>query len=521
MLDPDFGWRIKTGELILRGGIPKTDPFTYTMGSFPFVDHAWTQSVFMSLGCFKYGKFLLGLTYVFVALSALGITYLRNHKEIVSRNNDFYDVLPALKSGVSSQRGRHIRAQFIPALKGRGFLEICYKRLLGCNIKVFGSLSFLLTVYILSLFFGVRAQIVSWLMLAILLNFILKPSTWPKVRVFAPFFFFLWANLHGSFFLGLVVYLIVALVRSVKTKKIRTNDFLVLLASVFATLVNPYGPGIWREVVSSIMDTKLKWTIVEWMPALTMLNLPFAILVALSLVFVIKQVKIFLVEEVVLYFVFLLAAVSTRRHLPLWAIITLPLLEKAINNFYLQVSKIKGGLVRFKKVYKIAWIATVLVIAVHTILDFKEVAILKEGVFYPKDAVTYLNQHLPSGEIFSEYGWGGYLIWKLPEKKVFIDGRMPSWRWQSGSDFEANAAIDDYNDILKGKLEYQVVFDKYGIDTVLWSTPKRESPLDKFFGKIEKMVFKKDEEDFDFIQQLEKDGWRKVFEDNTSLIYKR
>src|SRR3972149_1549970 len=37
------------------------------------------------------------------------------------------DVLPALKSGVSSKGGRHISIQFIPALKGRGFFECCYK----------------------------------------------------------------------------------------------------------------------------------------------------------------------------------------------------------------------------------------------------------------------------------------------------------------------------------------------------------------------------------------------------------
>ncbi|MCH7641363.1 hypothetical protein IID22_04155 [Patescibacteria group bacterium] len=31
-LDPDFGFRLKTGELILAEGIPKTDPYSYTNG---------------------------------------------------------------------------------------------------------------------------------------------------------------------------------------------------------------------------------------------------------------------------------------------------------------------------------------------------------------------------------------------------------------------------------------------------------------------------------------------------------
>ena len=38
----------------------------------------------------------------------------------------------------------------------------------------------------------------------------------------------------------------------------------------------------------------------------------------------------------------------------------------------------------------------------------------------------------PEGNMFNEYSWGVYLIWKLPEYKTFIDGRMLSWRDESG-----------------------------------------------------------------------------------------
>jgi hypothetical protein len=39
-LDPDFGWRVKTGELILQRGIPKIDWYSFTMPDFPWIDHA-------------------------------------------------------------------------------------------------------------------------------------------------------------------------------------------------------------------------------------------------------------------------------------------------------------------------------------------------------------------------------------------------------------------------------------------------------------------------------------------------
>src|SRR3972149_6328374 len=47
-LDPDFGWHLRMGEIILREGIPKTDPFSYTMPSYPFVDQTWLIDVVMA-----------------------------------------------------------------------------------------------------------------------------------------------------------------------------------------------------------------------------------------------------------------------------------------------------------------------------------------------------------------------------------------------------------------------------------------------------------------------------------------
>ncbi len=47
-----------------------------------------------------------------------------------------------------------------------------------------------------------------------------------------------------------------------------------------------------------------------------------------------------------------------------------------------------------------------------------------EARFYPQKAINFLKSNgIPSGNMFNSYGWGGYLIWNLPETKVFVDGR--------------------------------------------------------------------------------------------------
>jgi len=46
----------------------------------------------------------------------------------------------------------------------------------------------------------------------------------------------------------------------------------------------------------------------------------------------------------------------------------------------------------------------------------------KEGAF-PEGALKFLQEHNVSGKMFNSYGFGGYLIWRDKERKVFIDGR--------------------------------------------------------------------------------------------------
>src|SRR6185312_1980103 len=102
--------------------------------------------------------------------------------------------------------------------------------------------------------------------------------------------------------------------------------------------------------------------------------------------------------------------------------------------------------------------------------------------YYPAAAVAYLHRHLPKQQIFSTYDWGGYLDWQLPEKKVFIDGRMPSWRWQANIKGESNIAFDEYKNVLNGNISFIRFADKYHIDTLLVSTSGLTPPDTKLLG---------------------------------------
>ena len=77
---------------------------------------------------------------------------------------------------------------------------------------------------------------------------------------------------------------------------------------------------------------------------------------------------------------------------------------------------------------------------------------------YPAAALATL-RHDPTARIFTDDEWGDYLIWSLyPTHKVFVDGRNDFY----GRDFEKS-----YIDILTVKYGWEKTLGRFGVDTVL------------------------------------------------------
>jgi hypothetical protein len=449
------------------------------MPSFPWVDHAWLQSLFIGAFFPIIGKTGLSLIIAGLALSALFIS--------AARSKDAYFI--------------NKKPSFFP----KAFF-------------ILGNIPFILAASILLSFSGVRVQIASWVMLSLLLVGILDEKLWKKFKIVTPLFFLIWANLHGGFASGLAVLFLVYGVRSVRKRTISFLDLLILVLSALSTLATPYGLGTWREVYSSLSDSSLRWSISEWMPSFFMVDLSMGALIVLSSTLVFRYRRLFSPEEVAIYITFLVQGLLTRRHLPLWVIIALPMSISGIYFFYKDILKIKGAEGRFRKAFVWGWWGSLAIFFIQTITNFIGVFYMRENNFYPRAAVQYLRTNLPEGEIFSDYGWGGYLIWKLPEKKVFIDGRMPSWKWTPANSVETGNAFDDYKKILSGEYYFRNQFERYKVDTVL--LPRRGGVgLEGFLEKKLVNLFQKNNFEFDLTHDLEKAGWVKVFEDRAAVVY--
>jgi hypothetical protein len=76
--------------------------------------------------------------------------------------------------------------------------------------------------------------------------------------------------------------------------------------------------------------------------------------------------------------------------------------------------------------------------------------------------------------LYNDYAYGGFLLWWLPEVKIFIDGRMPAWH--SGDRW----IFQDYVAVSLTDPPRLSVLSIYSVD---WAMVRRRSLLDEALAR--------------------------------------
>jgi len=476
-IDPDFGWHIKLGELtISNGGVFATDPFSYTMPSFLYIDHEWLTNIFLYLFYEYFGNIATALVHVLMLFFALFLAFGRVAKKIS----------PKIDAPVS----------------------------IFFWILAFG---------VFLTFFGIRPQVESWLLYSVFLSLLLKKEDlFERYFYLAPFFQIVWTNLHGSFPLPITTLAIFIVAKLFKSKKVWWKGLVTLVLCIVATGINPYGFHIWYEVIQSVTDSSLRWTVVEWKPVFFFFNIFYLVSVVLYFFSLKSYLRLFSFELVVLNTFFFFQGLASMRHVPIWFLINAPMQLEVLSDFYVKAGKIEFARARFIKLLNGFSLLLFVFFAINFLeQSFSQNKSLREDIFYPKKALAFLKSNTTPGNIFSDYGWGGYLIWKHPEKKVFIDGRMPSWKWSSNPANESGYAMEEYVNFLNGDLDMEKNFEKYNIDTVLWPS-KQTNDISVLNQYILNNFFKKDTSNiFSMTKYMAQKGWVLVYQDEVASIYQK
>lgn len=499
VIDPDFGYRLRNGQYLVENGcrfFSMTDPYSYTMPSFKFIEHAWGTALVLYIVYKNFG--MIGLSVLWSVLVFVGL-----YLSIGICKTDFYKKIP---------------------------------------YGIFSNFLVVLVVSSLLYHFSVRVQIVSWFLLSLFLFIYFKKGLKKKVLYLTPLLFVLWVNMHGSFLMGLLTCSLLIFLKTFNIGfpekisftevsrilkearfKVCVKDWIILFLSFLATVLNPYGLYIWRQVLNEVTVGGLRWEVLEWRPNLLSFQLSYGLYMVISLYFTLRSRKKLSDARLYLYFFYLAGGLLAVRHFPLYLLVSLPITIDALGYFFSEIKALRGAQKRLLLSIKFINLFSIPLFLLIFIIVYGSWFRLSKGGYYPVEAVDYLKEDIPSGEIFSLYGWGGYLNWKLPERKVFVNGFMPIWSRESAPNGESTNAFKEYVELLDGKVDYKHVFKKYNVDTVLIPITRDAEGIDRLSERLIE-VYKSyfgAESKKSLTDRLEEDGWNEVYEDDTAIILKK
>jgi hypothetical protein len=300
-----------------------------------------------------------------------------------------------------------------------------------------------------------------------------------------PLLFALWANLHGSFPVGLAALTLFAagrvfdVWRRTRRPGIALADrqvrrlLLLLGLSAAATLVNPYGPGVYAEILAVARNPNLR-DLVEWKPlTVRMLHGQAAVVVTIGLciVYYLSRRRVRAVEILLLAGLGMLALWHSRM-LVWWGAVAAYCLPLHLSGAWRWLSPLRarsspcGGrwTILTLAVAAICFLATPFASALWR-GPSADPAAARQGlrrsvsVLTPVDAVDYLTQQPPQGQVFNTYEWGDFLLWAgPPDLRIFV---------ASHAHLVPHDVWIDYMRISAASAGWEAALDRYAVTTVI------------------------------------------------------
>jgi len=259
----------------------------------------------------------------------------------------------------------------------------------------------------------------------------------------------LWANLHGGFFIGIVVlglYAGTALLIDLwnGAGPARGLRFLLLaLAASLITLVNPYGAGEWRIVAHTLRNPYTMSAGVEfqsffhvvagtWRSGLALF--PFLVALGVMAAFVVSFALAPCADdlpEVAIAGLMVLLALYSVRNMAFAMLACAGPIAFHAHRALARIAPAQSADAvttprRHPPPHASPGVQLCALIAALAIC-------IGDGLFsprlpdftgYPVGAVAFMRQHRLQGRILNEFLWGSYILWHAPDSKVFIDGRF-------------------------------------------------------------------------------------------------
>lgn len=386
--DNSFLWHIRAGEMQIEGGeVLTTDPFSFTSGGEPWLTQSWlAELLYARLEAFAGG---LG----FVPLMLLLVTTLV-----------FFGI-----GLVAYLTSKSVTATAVILL-----------------LSTLSMISFLVP----------RPVIFSFLLFpVVVLGWERTSARWTL-----PFLFWIWASVHGSFFLGLAY---VGL-RLLGKREWRALPFAI--GSGLATLLTAHGWGVVTMLLDFGEAREYLGLLSEWRTPELLSAVFLPVYAGLGIILWGATTNRLKSQHLWIVIPFFALALTAMRSVPPAWLALVPMVGLAMRSVGEKVPHRFGTG---------AMVVFAVVVGVFPFFLAEDGALDEER--FPVAAAAELDE----GPVFHNDTVGGYLIWKEgTERQVFIDDRAELYLDQ----------LQRFVDLRRGSADWEPVFEEYGIDQALLLT---------------------------------------------------
>lgn len=448
--DPDLWWHLRLGETIWRThSIPHTDWFSFTTHGHAWIPHEWLAQLTI-YAAWRFGGYTGLMLWLCVVPSLLFILLY---------------VLCALYSG-------NAKVSLLGGMMG----------------WFFGSVGL-----------AIRPLVIGHLLLVLeLLAIHLARTRNPRWLLALPPIFAVWVNCHGSYVVGLMVLGVLwvcsffdvsagALVcRSWTAGQRRWLTWSGILC-LGALLLNPIGVRLLAFPFDVFVNQTNSLTFVsEWHSLDLNDGRAIGLFVVAGIVFLMALFRRgeFRLEELILLALGFGMAVRHERMLFVFGLLAAPVVSRILGNAWERYDPRRD-----LRVANAIFMSAAIAVAISVFPNTRQ---LREQVIKtsPVRAVDFIRRSGLAGPMLNDYDFGGYLIWALPEQKVFIDGRADVYDWTGVFGEMARWALvqEDPN----------LLLNKYAIN---WCLLRKTAPMAQVLPLLH--------------------GWKNVYSDDLAVIFVR
>jgi hypothetical protein len=448
--DPDLWGHVRFGlDLLDTGRIVRADPYSYLTGDQLWINHEWLSEAIMAIAFRAAGP--AGLVAIKVALGV----------------------------SVAALLVWHLRRQGVALLAA--LLMTAY----GVAVMLAG-------------FRSLRPQAFTYLAFLLILLIVHRAERGqPRVLWLAPPLLATWANLHGGFVAGLGVLAIWSAVRLAAARDAR--PLLPLALAGVATLLNPYGVGLWTFLWRTLGPRP---DIAEWQ-AVSLGTIEGGAYLAVLAFGVIGLVGLFRAARtgawrwtaLVLFICGAALPFLARRHLPLFVLITMVMCAEHTAAAIARVvrrrwpGEARASSDRFRPLVAMTMVLQAIVLV--AIAGPQLARIRVEASQYPVLATARLARSGVAANLAVDFDWGEYVIWHAgPRVKVSVDGRRET--------VYSDAAYEENRRLTEGADDWDRLLTRRPTDLALVSVRTRA---------------------FDRLAQ--RAGWELLMHDDTSALFGR